>query len=89
MANLLCGTTILYATSKLSLTHLLANLGFAHNDVHIMTDKNHPGNTPTKENIVSTPRMMSLLPLLFIQLRGMRALVQDAQPNDSLFFYCA
>jgi len=89
MANLLCGTTILFVSSTLSLTHLLANLGFAHNDIHIMTDSNRPWNAPTKGNIVSTPCKMLLLPSLFIQLREMRALVQDAQPHDSLFLYCA
>ena len=33
----------------------LANLGFAHEDIRIMTDERHPWNPPTKENIVSHP----------------------------------
>ena len=31
---------------------------------------------------------MSSLPLYLVKLEAMRALVQDAQPNDSFFFYC-
>lgn len=90
MAKFLCGTTVLYATSKLSYTRSLANLGFKHNDIRLMIDGDSPWNLPTKENIVSsTPCKILLLPLLFIQLREMRALVHDARPHDSLFFYCA
>ena len=55
MANFLCGTTILYATSKLSLTHPPANLGFAPHDIRIMTDESSPWDLPTKDNIVSAP----------------------------------
>ncbi|KAI0278929.1 peptidase C14, caspase domain-containing protein [Russula aff. rugulosa BPL654] len=49
---------------------LLINLGFAPDDVRVITDEN-PWNLPTKENI----------------LEAMRALVYDAQPQDSFFFY--
>jgi len=49
---------------------LLFNLGFAFDDVRVITDEN-PWNLPTKENI----------------LEAMRALVYDAQPHDSFFFY--
>lgn len=40
--------------------HPLANLGFAHEDIRIMTDEGHPWNPPTKENIVSPPYEMLL-----------------------------
>jgi hypothetical protein len=66
----------------------LANLGFARDDIRVMTDEN-PWDLPTKENIVSRLCEMSLLSLLdFVQLGGMRALVYDAQPEDTFFFYC-
>jgi hypothetical protein len=37
----------------LSLILLLDNLGFARDEVRIMTDESSPWNLPTKENIVS------------------------------------
>ena len=67
----------------------LAKLGYAHHDVVLMTDEaEDPRNLPTKNNIVRRPSGMSLLPLHFVQLNAMRALVYDAQPGDSFFFYC-
>ncbi|KAF8476389.1 caspase domain-containing protein, partial [Russula ochroleuca] len=54
---------------------LCVGLGFAHHNVHVMTDgvDETPWDLPTKENI----------------LRAMSALVLDAQPywHDSFFFY--
>ena len=52
-----------------------------------MTDEK-PRDLPTKENIVSRRCEMSLLPFDFIQLDAMRTLVYDAQPHDSLVFFC-
>jgi len=50
----------------------LDHLGFQHRDVRIMTDHDRtPEDVPTKANI----------------LAAMRALVHDAQPGDSFFFY--
>ena len=89
MANALRGTTILYATSKLSLTPPLDIYGYSLNDICITTDESDPWNLPTKENIVSNLCKKLLLPLLFIQLREMNALVHDAQPHDSFLIYCA
>jgi hypothetical protein len=43
----------------------LANLGFAYDDVRIITDLS-PWDPPTKENIVSRLYKMSLLVLDFI-----------------------
>ncbi|KAI0001468.1 peptidase C14, caspase domain-containing protein [Russula compacta] len=52
--------------------YLHENLGFSGDEVRIMTDNSPcPWDYPTKENIVA----------------AMRALVHDAQPHDSLFFY--
>ena len=65
-----------------------ANLGFAHDDVRVMTNES-PWDCPTEANIVSRPGDMSLLLLEFVQRHAMRALVFDAQPHDSLLFYCA
>jgi hypothetical protein len=89
MANFLCGTTILYATSKLSLTPPLANQGYSPDDIRIMTDESDSWNLPTKENIVSNLCKMLIPPSLFIQLQAMDALVRDAQPHDTFFLYCA
>jgi len=50
---------------------LRENLGFAPDDVRVMTDNNHPWDQPDKVNIMS----------------AMSALVRDAQPDDSLFCY--
>jgi hypothetical protein len=89
MANFLRGTTLLYAVSYFSLIVLpLAKLDFAGEDIHIMTDEILE-NLPTKENIVSPPCEMLILPLHLIELREMRKLVHDAQPHDSFFLYCA
>ena len=67
----------------------LAKLGFAHHDVRLMTDEaDNPRDLPTKDNIVRRPSGMLFLPLHFVQLAAMRALVYDAQPGDSFFFYC-
>jgi hypothetical protein len=65
----------------------VANLGFAHEDVRVITDKN-PWDRPTAENIVRRPCEMSFVPLNFVQMEAMAALVYDAQPNDSLLLYC-
>jgi hypothetical protein len=65
----------------------LANLGFKHDDVRVITDEN-PWDLPTAENIVRCPFEMSLVVLNFVQRRAMAALVYDAQPNDSLVLYC-
>ena len=65
----------------------LANLGFAHGDVRVMTDES-PWDRPTAENIVRCPFEMSFVVLNFVQLSAMAALVYDAQPNDSLLLYC-
>jgi hypothetical protein len=70
-----------------SLMVTLEKLGYKHDDVHLITDLN-PWDPPTKENIVSRPYEMLLLPLDFIQLYAMRALVYGARPGDSFFFYC-
>jgi len=83
--TILCSTQL----CVLFLIHPLANLGFAHEDIRIVTDEGHPWNPPTKENIVSPPYEMSLLHLHFIQLREMRSLVRNALPHDSFVFYCA
>lgn len=73
----------------ISLIVPLANLGFAPNDILLMTDEaNDPWNLPTKENIVRRSCKMLFLPLHFFQMAGMRALVADAQSEDSFFFYC-
>jgi hypothetical protein len=89
MARFLCGTTLLYAVSYFSLIILpLAKLDFAREDIRIMTDETSE-NPPTKENIVSIPCEMLFLPLHLIELREMRMLVHDAQPDDTFFFYCA
>jgi len=46
--------------------------GFSFDDMVILTDDNpDPRSQPTKDNI----------------LRGMKWLVKDAQPHDSLFFH--
>ena len=82
----------------------LAKLGFARRDIRLMTDKadvtdeadvadesdkaDGSRDLPTKDNIVRRPCELSLLPLHFVQLAAMRALVHDAQPGDSFFFYC-
>ena len=67
----------------------LANFGFARHDVVLLTDDaEDPRNLPTKANIVRRPSGISLPPLHFVQLAAMRALVYDAQPGDSFFFYC-
>ena len=67
----------------------LAKLGFARHNIRLLTDDaGDPRNLPTKDNIVRRPSGMSLLPLHFVQLAAMRALVYDAQPGDSFFFYC-
>jgi hypothetical protein len=66
----------------------LDHLGFQHRDVRIMTDTT-PGDLPTKANIVSYPCEISYLPSQFVKLAAMSALVDDAQPGDSFFFYCA
>jgi len=50
---------------------LYGNLGFARENIRIMTDEYSPWYPPTKENI----------------LREMAALVYDAQPHDSFFIY--
>jgi len=50
---------------------LYGNLGFARENIHIMTDEYSPRYPPTKENI----------------LREMAVLVHDAQPHDSFFIY--
>jgi hypothetical protein len=71
----------------ISLIVPLDNLGFARHDVHLMTDRD-PRNLPTKNNIVRRPCEMPFLRLHFAQLGAMRALVADAQPGDSFFFYC-
>jgi len=52
MANFLCGTIFTQLNVVFPLIFLLANLGFAHDDIRIMTDES-PWNLPTKENIVS------------------------------------
>jgi len=46
-------------------------MDFAHDDIRVMTDESSPWNLPTKENIS----------------RELAALVYDARPHDSLFFY--
>jgi hypothetical protein len=66
---------------------LLADLGFEHDDVRVITDLN-PWDLPTAENIVRCPREMTFLLLNCVQLEAMAALVYDAQPNDSLVLYC-
>ena len=67
----------------------LAKLGFGRRDIRLMTDEaDDPRNLPTKDNIVRRPCELSLLPLHFVQLAAMKALVHDAQPGDSFFFYC-
>ena len=67
----------------------LARLGFARRDIRLMTDEaDDPRNLPTKDNIVRRPCELLLLPLHSVQLAAMRALVHDAQPGDSFFFYC-
>jgi hypothetical protein len=63
------------------------SLNFEHENVRIITDQN-PQDFPTRENIVSHSYEMSQMCLHFVQLGAMRALVHDAQPHDSLFFYC-
>jgi hypothetical protein len=92
MAKFLCGTTVLSINVIISLIVPLVGLGFAHHNVHVMTDgvDETPWDLPTKENIVSHSCQMSLLPSRFLQLRAMSALVLDAQPywHDSFFFYC-
>jgi hypothetical protein len=65
----------------------LANLGFRHDDVRVITGET-PWDLPTAENIVRRPFEMSFVVLNFAQRRGMAALVYDAQPNDSLVLYC-
>jgi hypothetical protein len=65
----------------------LANLGFEHDDVRVITDEN-PWDLPTAENIVRRLFETSFVLLNFIQRRAMAALVYDAQPNDSLVLYC-
>ncbi len=72
---------------RTTLTVPLANLGFEHDDVRVMTDET-PWDLPTAENIVRRPCEMSFLPSDFIQREAMAALVYDAQPNDHLVFYC-
>ena len=52
-----------------------------------MTDET-PWSLPTKTNIVSPPCEVLFLPLHFIQMQAMKILVHNAQPHDSLFFYC-
>jgi len=52
MANFLCGTTFPFVT-VFSLILPVGDLGFAHEDVRIMTDKSSPWDLPTKHNIVS------------------------------------
>ena len=52
MANFLCGTTFIQHNAVFSLISLLDYMGFAHDDIRIMTDES-PWNLPTKENIVS------------------------------------
>jgi len=47
----------------ISLIVPLVNLGFAPDDVHVITDEN-PWNLPTKENIVSLSCEMSSLTLM-------------------------
>jgi hypothetical protein len=72
-----------------SLIISLAKLGVKLHDIRLMTDHaENPWNLPTKDNIVRRLCEKSLLPLHFIQLAAMRALVADAQPGDSFFFYC-
>jgi hypothetical protein len=71
-------------------THLivpLANLRFEHDDIRVITDE-HPWDLPTAENIVRRRYQMSFVLLNFVQREAMAALVYDAQPNDSLVFYC-
>lgn len=65
----------------------LANLGFEHDDVRVITDEN-PWDHPTVDNIVCRSCEMSFVLLNFVQMEAMAALVYDAQPNDSLVFYC-
>ena len=66
---------------------LLADLGFEHDDVRVMTDVN-PWDLPTAENIVRRPCEMPFILLNLVQMEAMSALVYDAQPNDSLLLYC-
>lgn len=73
----------------ITLIVLVANLGFVPRDVRVMTDgTENPRGLPTKENVVRRPPEMLLLPLHFVQLGAMRALVDGAQQDDSFFFYC-
>jgi hypothetical protein len=65
----------------------LANLGFEHDDVRVITDENR-WDLPTADNIVRRPCEMSFVLLNFVQREAMAALVYDAQPNDSLLLYC-
>ena len=52
--------------------YLIECFDYRQDDMVILTDdQSNPMSRPTKANI----------------LRGMRWLVQDAQPNDSLFFH--
>ena len=64
-----------------------ANFGFEHDDVRVITDEN-PWDLPTAENIVRRPHELSFVLLIFVQREAMAALVNDAQPNDSLVLYC-
>ncbi|TFY82258.1 hypothetical protein EWM64_g1761 [Hericium alpestre] len=51
---------------------LCSNFGYKRDDIVVLTDdQQHPRSRPTKENM----------------LRAMQWLVQDAHPNDSLFFH--
>ena len=73
----------------ISLILPLAHYGYKRNEICLMTDHaENPWNLPTKDNIVRRLCEKSLLPLHFIQMAEMRALVADAQPEDSFFFYC-
>ena len=47
----------------------LVNLGFARDNIYVMTDET-PWDLPTKENIVSHSCQMSLLPSHFLSVEG-------------------
>ena len=61
IANFLYSTAILLRSIIFSLISPLGSLGFARENIRIMTDEYSPWYPPTKENIVSPPCEVLLL----------------------------
>jgi hypothetical protein len=89
MANFLHGTTVMpYATLCFSHSTSSRQLGLC-TQRHLHYDRRNTVESSDQGKYRESPSEILLLPLHVIQLRGIRALVRDAQPHDSLVFYCA